>query len=78
MSYSDDSDVQDQESDTTPTADNAIQIPMDCEAGKAVAAYTFSETKRSKIQFFVAVSKCYGLQASLLFLFGTRTYDSSR
>ena len=41
MSYGNDSNVQDQESDATQTADNDIQIPIDREAGKAVASCPF-------------------------------------
>ena len=51
MSSGDDSDVQDQESDATPTADNAIQIPMDREAGKAVIAYPFQKLRYPKYNF---------------------------
>ena len=51
ISYSDDSNIQDQEWDITPTTDNAIQIPMDREAGKAVAAYPFQKPRDPKYNF---------------------------
>ena len=51
MSYGDDSDVQNQELDATPTADNAIQIPMDHEAGKAVVVYSIQKPKEPKHNF---------------------------
>jgi len=52
MSCGDDTHVQDQESDATPPADNAIQIPMDREAGKAVAAYPFQKPRDPKYNFW--------------------------
>ena len=51
MSYGDDRDVLDQKSDTPTTADNAIQIPMDREDGKAVTAYPFQKPRDPKYNF---------------------------